>query len=360
MPPAPSGFRECNPFGGSEHGSAGLFREHRKELAAALAGLFSVLAALGLFFCVDPQDLRAARRWADLAWRESLCAVEDVGVAYRGNCGTDVTVVMTRGEDFAECMGPRHGLGPGDARGAWAATAPGRCARRGDAAYAAPGRRLGQPYRHEPIVCHNSYLPWAVLRLPNSSAGPGASRCAYEFGAARPSITGDWPSVLRAAAHLKRARGLQGGVLCWVLEADDCVVAFRDQRALTGQERGERDFVRAHSAVCGALALLFGALAVCWHCHDGGLCLSPSGGRHVALPTAEPAHAALLSERVHRVMSAAAGRLADTTPSVSGDSTLRISGAEGSHRTVQVVLPNGSQTTVSQNIASDFIDAARS
>mmetsp|Transcript_25199 Transcript_25199/g.50966 ORF Transcript_25199/g.50966 Transcript_25199/m.50966 type:complete len:365 (+) Transcript_25199:153-1247(+) len=364
MSVATLGFADCNHFGGDEPSTRSLFQEHRKELAAVLATLFSVLAGLGLIFCADPKDLKDARSWAKQSWRESFCTVEDFGVSYRGNCETDVTITMTAYSDFAECLGPHHlPESPADVRDEWAVTPAGRCARRGDAAYAASSsgqllsRRL--TYRHERLVCHNSYLPWAVLRLENGSHGGGPSRCAYEFGAVRPSITGEWQDVLQVLSHLERARGVRGGIVCWALEADDCVVAFKDQHRLTRQERGERNLIRAHTTVCGVLAVLFGAFAACWQCQDTGLWLSPRGGRHMALPTSEPPQGPLLSERVQRIMDVAAQRLTETTPPVSGDSTLRISGAERSHRTVEVVLPNGNQTTVSQNIASDFIEVVR-
>jgi len=367
MPPSPLNLSGCNLFDGDAPSTRSLFQEHKKELAGALCVLFSVLAGLGLFFSVDPKDLADARNWAKQSWRQSFCTVEDFGVSYRGNCETDVTVMMTTYDDFAECLGPRSvAAGPQEVREDWATTAAGRCAERGDVLYAASSggqvlsRRLGEAYRHERLVCHNSYLPWALLRLENGSGiaggAGGTSRCAYEFGAVRPSITGDWAAVTRALAHLKRARGMAGGIVCWVLEADDCVVAFRAQRQLMRAERGERDLIRTHTVVCGTLALLFGFFAVCWQCQDQGLWLSPSGGRHVALPTSEPPPGPPLSERVQQIMSVAARRLAETTPPVSGETTLRISGAERSHRTVEVVLANGNRTTVSQNIASDFID----
>lgn len=363
MPPL-----ECDPCrSGEETGTRSLFQEHKKELAAALSGLFCVLAVLGLVFGVDSGGLSSARNWAKQDWKQSICSVEDSGIAYRGSCQMDVTLMMTDFSDFAECMGPRHMLGEAkEVRKDWEATGPGRCAARGNEAYAAAqgdapptGRRLGK-YWHERIVCHNSYLPWAVLRVHNSTGvgsltRSGVARCAYEFGAVRPSITGDWDAALALLGKLKQARAGGSGVLCWTLATDDCIVALRDQGVLTEKEQGERNLIRAHTLVCGALALLLGACVACWQWQEGGLCEDPTT-LHVALPTEEPEP---LGGRVQQLAAAAASQLEETTPPASGSSTLRLSGADRSHRTVEVVLPNGHQLSVPQNIASDFIDHVR-
>mmetsp|Transcript_32736 Transcript_32736/g.90408 ORF Transcript_32736/g.90408 Transcript_32736/m.90408 type:complete len:380 (-) Transcript_32736:12-1151(-) len=372
-------FQDCTSIlDGEEESGSTLFHHHKVEAAASLALLFAFLTAIGIVFCVDPEDLQEARKWAKQPWVESFCTVEDAGIAYRGNCDTDATLTMVEYRDFAECMGPDMGtLDVTEVHLAWEASAPGRCALRGNDAFAGaagPARRLGSSaYRpeHAPprrrldsvyrpkFACHNSFLPWAVVRAPNASGGKGVPRCAYEFGASRPSITGDWLSVRRTLEHLRRARGVRGGVVCWVLGHDDCVVAFHDRRLLEERALRERDRVRMHVTACGLLAALLASCAARWHCQKQGLWPSQPRGYHMPLPTAEPDHAALLNERVQQTTHAAVQRLAEATPPGSGASTLRISGAGAGHRTVEVVLPNGNRSAVSQNIATDFLDALK-
>merc|ERR1719221_607385 len=98
-------------------------------------------------------------------------------------------------------------------------------------------------------------------------------------------------------------------------------------------------------------------MAVRWHCLDKGFGDSDIPPYyHTALPTSEPEHEkAMLSDRVRQIMNVAAARLTEDTP--SGESTLRISERGGSHRTVEVVGPNGTRMRVPQNVAADFMNA---
>lgn len=352
-----------NSFSQEQDDSQSVFVSYKKEIAAALALVLGVLSALGILMWADQRDLTSAKSWARQPWIESSCTVEEVGVAYRGNCDLDVTLVRTAYQDFAECMGPHHRLGDVNAmKDEWEQTPPGLCEERGNLFYQgsqvhpnkAKTRRLAW-YRPERVSCHNSFLPWAMVKLANTTGVGGTSRCAYQFGASLPSIIGDWDSTVLSMGRLQSMRGHQGGSLCWVLGSDYCVVAFRDQRALARQLLGERSFATTNWILCAGLAALLSLLALRWQLQEHGACPLPSGGYHMALPTSELEPEELLSERVRQILGAAAGRLTETTPSASGNTTLRVSRDGGSHRTVEVVLANGHLTTVSRNIAADFL-----
>mmetsp|Transcript_122307 Transcript_122307/g.273249 ORF Transcript_122307/g.273249 Transcript_122307/m.273249 type:complete len:393 (+) Transcript_122307:16-1194(+) len=373
--------------GGSEVGNA-----HKKEVAGALALLFALLAVVGGIFCSDPQDLEYAKNWANRDWMESFCAVMDVGVAYRGDCHMDVTLMMTEYRDFHECMGPRETVDdPVEMRDEWDTTAPGRCAVRGDMAYLgrdvtkyhegatesrgrrrlqddggeenSPPRMLIRSFSPNRLVCHNSYLLWALVSLPNTtSAGASGTeeRCAYTYGATDPSITGTWSQITSTLKKLKEAEALSGGVRCWVLSNDDCVVSFKDFRLLINQELHEHSLVRMSGVVCGVVATILAAMALRWHCLEKAFGDSEIPAYyHTALPTSEPEPEAMLSDRVRQIMSVAAAHLTETTPTASGESTLCVSERGGSHRTVEVVGPNGTRKTVPRNVAADFMSVTR-
>merc|ERR1712048_1489281 len=99
-----------------------------------------------------------------------------------------------------------------------------------------------------------------------------------------------------------------------VLEPDNCVVAFQDQRKLGEKELRHRQFFLSTGAICGALALLVAIVACAWHYLESGvmgfLGMDPPGsGYHVALPTSEPDVETQISDRVRTIMEIAGGQM---------------------------------------------------
>eukprot|EP00747_Dinoflagellata_sp_TGD_P163183 gnl/TRDRNA2_/TRDRNA2_181592_c0_seq1.p1 gnl/TRDRNA2_/TRDRNA2_181592_c0~~gnl/TRDRNA2_/TRDRNA2_181592_c0_seq1.p1 ORF type:complete len:437 (+),score=69.93 gnl/TRDRNA2_/TRDRNA2_181592_c0_seq1:91-1401(+) len=406
-------------------GGFGWVHAHKKETAAVMAVLFASLTIVGVIYCVEPDSLHDAKRWADQDWVDTDCTIEDVGISYRGNCHMDVTLMMTRFNKFKECMGPAESRSKADLdamRDKWEKTPPGLCTAKGDVLYeadigvavptavplAAPtvppvpvslaatpppaqapaasasARRLGdfeqvpepskndflqrffKPRQHI-VDCHNGYLPWAAVRLTNQTTLTSIQRCAYEFGASAPSTNGNWDRITAQVDSLRRSLEQGQKIPCWVLASDNCVVAFRNQKVLEGKEIGKSNLLRTSGIICGSLALFSASLALFWHCQDsskfslpfGGASTLPPGGYHQKLPTREPApNEVQLSDRVQQIVSIAATRFSDPTPSASGDSTLRVSGT-GSHRTIEVVGPGGSRSAIPRNVAADFLENKR-
>lgn len=351
-----------------------LWRAHRTEIAAAFAVLFSVVTAIGAVFFASPKNLRFAEKWADQNWVKSSCTVEEAGVAYRGICQIDVSIIMTRYQRFAECQGPSESAFDAEvAFRNWEHNSEaGRCATQGNDDYrSATGqaatvdetdltlnaRRLipiqvVQPNMPNHLDCYNSYLPWAVVRLSNDSTGGSEIRCAYEFGASAPSVTGDWSKANTLYAQLKQNRDVQQPTPCWVLRDDDCVVAFHDQAMLTRQEHGNMQLVQVSGMVSMVFAVLC-ALAACrFHLQDRKL--GTSGGYHQKLATEDPYEIAKvpLTDRVARAVQAAASRLGQDSPT-SGTTTPR-SGT--SPRTIEVIDQDGKRRKVPRNVASDFFE----
>lgn len=89
-----------------------------------------------VMFYKNPKGLRDAERWAALPWVETTCHLKDVGIAYRGNCRTNVENSMTDSSTkFEECAGaidPQF-LAKGIKK--WDLTDAGRCALDGNAFY---------------------------------------------------------------------------------------------------------------------------------------------------------------------------------------------------------------------------------
>lgn len=300
---------------------------------------------LAMVHRLDPEELRAEkeRSWAGMGWDLGNCAVESVGVAYRGTCSTDVLWQHSSRRDFAECDGPpgttlsqlRAQSEPNSSQ-LRAQSPAGVCDARANDLYRArhdaeshAERRLLPPMRppqHD--HCYNEYLPWAIVWMGNGSAGGARRRCAYTHGASRPSVVHEWASVTQALAHLT-AQLQSDGAECWVLRADDCVVALDHHTGRTALDSSGELFVWGTNLVCGAFALsvlVCCCLAVCSEICDSScgwirievdrLLHGRAGGEHHRLPHEDPE--APLSLRAKQIVAAAAQQLQDATPLSSG------------------------------------------
>lgn len=391
-----------------EHGKNTFVASNRTVVAFGCAVAFGLLALVGLAYYFNPTDLNYARLWRDQRWDKEQCQVIDIGVAYRGNCHMDVQIMMTQYNQFQECLGARESARDAQiVREAWDETDAGACADQGDKDYlldtghslrpgetaeqlekeaederrlverdsgptgsrapgllAATARRLGftgpvimnLPNR---LDCHNSYLLWVVMAVPNSTTNGLTKvkrRCSYEFGSSAPSITGDWDSLRRMKERLDVARLAHASVPCWILEDDDCVVSFHDETILTAEKEIENFEIEVSGVMCGICWILSSVLALYWYLEDLGW-ITPPHTRgyhwyHHALPTHEPRSRtteAQLSDRVRHIMRLAG----DQTPDASGESTLRTEASQGD--TVQVLGGDGIRKSVPRNVAADFL-----
>lgn len=390
------------------HGKNTFAASNRTVVAFGCAVAFGLLALVGLAYYFNPTDLNYARLWAQQRWDKEQCRVIDIGVAYRGNCHMDVQIMMTQYNEFQECLGARESARDAQlVREAWDETNAGECADQGDKDYLldtghslrpgetaeevekeaeesrrlaehdsrltgsqAPGplagaaRRLG--FRAPAMMnlpnrldCHNSYLLWVVMAVPNSTANGLTKvkrRCSYEFGSSAPSITGDWDSLKRMREKLDSARLAQAKVPCWILEDDGCVVSFHDEKLLTAEKKIENIEIEVSGALCGVCWIVSSALALYWYLEDLGW-INPHHTRgyhwyHHALPTAEPRSRTTdmqLSDRVRHIMRLAGGQ----TPDASGESTLRTEASQGD--AVQVLGADGIRKFIPRNVAADFL-----
>lgn len=265
------------------------------------------------------------------------------------------------------------------------------------------GRRRGADRRRKPD-CYRRYLAWAEVAVTESPATAGGvtadmpHRCAYTYGASEPSESQDDEDVANTFQHLQdRMSG--HGMQCWVLSADDCVVAFvkegiskkaEEREAAEEDDRSDINHIRVYaSAFFGVASLVAAALAYFWYVLDYGFCdIIPPSGYQSVISTADSGEATQpvirtvmdtvhsfcesaltrlrtraalpprdevpLTARIRRIVDvAASGALGMMTPSSGGES-LRLSARDGSRRTVQIAGPEGF-SIVPRNIASDFI-----
>lgn len=358
-----------HPFEKPPTPSNNLFSSSRAVLMLSCSVTLLVLGLVSFAYCQTPTDLNFAQDWENQKWTHLDCMVQDVGIAYRGNCHMDVSVQMTKYTSFKECMGPRESEGNAESvRMQWDGSAAGRCATQGDRDYlldtgheVRPGEngeelekdargRLRRLQFSAPVIsnlpnrmeCHNSYLLWSTMSVP----GGIGRRCSYEFGSSAPSITGNWKTISRMKRHLHDALATNSNVSCWILADDDCVVAFHDEQVLINQKADENLLIQRGGLVCTALGLCCAVLAAYWYSVDLGFWgEKPMPWYHQALPTEEPA---LLSARVRTLLDMA--RLGEETPPASGCSTVR-----GEGGTVQVVGPGGICKSIPRNVATDFL-----
>lgn len=192
-----------NPPGDAFHGDYLDFS--RVEVASMCCCMFALLALVGVINALNPSNMHLVQKWAAQSWIQGHCEVEAVGIAYRGNCHTDVTLTMTNYDQFAECMGLKEKMGANvkQALQEWHHSEAGVCAARGDNVFQmdtgailtdeekeADGiigrsslptftKALTDPRtlpnalqeRFLPgarIDCHNNYLPWALLHVDRS------------------------------------------------------------------------------------------------------------------------------------------------------------------------------------------------
>eukprot|EP00746_Dinoflagellata_sp_MGD_P143394 gnl/MRDRNA2_/MRDRNA2_76222_c0_seq2.p1 gnl/MRDRNA2_/MRDRNA2_76222_c0~~gnl/MRDRNA2_/MRDRNA2_76222_c0_seq2.p1 ORF type:complete len:383 (+),score=36.35 gnl/MRDRNA2_/MRDRNA2_76222_c0_seq2:85-1233(+) len=317
---------------------------HRRihtEVIIVLCCILPFLAFAGIKHAVNPSDSDLARKWAVQPWIPGFCEVEDVGIAYRGNCKTDV---MNTGENanefrFAECMGPDEEMYVNaHMQKAWQQSEAGMCAARGDQIFhivhndVDTKEALSDMDTAKPSDCHNLYLPWALLRFDRMTAtllereilnrtSHSPKRCAYQFGASLPSLTADWEDITEMVEFLQSERdsyhsGGRGKVQCWALKSDDCVVTYMDQRTLVGGTKSRVTLWVVSSVLCGILVaglviyvfILFLRHPQASYDHCAILCAvcaacfafcaactnpqrrrrEPPGGFHHSLPTQDP------------------------------------------------------------------------
>lgn len=314
---------------------------HKALCAAFIAFALGSMALVGLGLSLSPHDLIMARQWRDQQWRHQTCTIEDVGIAYRGTCGTDVELMMTDSSHFRECRGPAESTETeSKERKIWNAMPAGRCAKMGDKDFwydtehydkpkddpaeleiqeeeelgterrlfenafmsAAPRllfrpklRITSQTVNSGPgRLCHNGYLLWAAVNVliinstsPSSTAIaiPNASHgCAFEYGASAPSVTADWAAVTAMRTWLQSARELD----CWVLDDDACVIAFHSGQVMLDAKGEEYKNMKRGATCCGILSFFFLMVAAYWRAQDKyGPCFCQDT-TFSALPTQDP------------------------------------------------------------------------
>jgi hypothetical protein len=258
--------------------------------AAALAFLLGI-SSIVVF---NSADMRA-NRWFKRDWRAEICMVEDVGVAYRGDCHLQQTSYVTSNQEFAECAGGWES----DSNAArveqdWKNTMVGKCAIRGNRDFHTVGglneksaaeRSLqwttARLPRHR-LNCQDSYLPWASVSVSNGSGIIGSvtksqRRCAFEFGATDPSVVGNWDDIELLLSRLRMYRRSRSPIDCWVLHGDSCIVALTQERLLVQEENDENRIVLT-------IAVLFGLSAICMGCSALYSCMLSLGPSRTYLP----------------------------------------------------------------------------
>lgn len=340
---------------------------HKSLGALGAAFVFGFFGLVGFGVALSPHDLVMAREWQDQRWRQLTCTVEDVGIAYRGNCGPDAELTTTGYSQFKECRGPSETIANRDKkRKAWDAMPAGRCAELGDQDFwrdtdhydkpkknpaelemeeeeelgterrllapalpPAVGRQLFRPKMRirsqnvdsgPPVLCRNGYLLWATVQvlltsaptsagtpLPNaSSPTPPTSRgCAFEYGASAPSVTADWAAVTGMMSWLQSAHRRRVSLDCWVLADNPCVIAFHSRQMLVDAKRSRYRNMERGASCCGVLSCLFVMLAVFWRSEAFlGTCLGhDQRSTFSALPTHDPSELEDGSPKVGRLAS---------------------------------------------------------
>jgi len=230
------------------------------------------------------------------------------------------------------------------------------------------GRRLQIAAGHH-RSCHNGYLLWAEVVVKSDIGGAGVApagaqalprgrpRCAYQFGAAAPSVTGDWRAVTGLLQRLQGSVGLATGARCWYLPDEDCVVAL-DEAGLLAQRASEgASLARKLCFVLIALALGAAAFAGYLHTRDHGCCgILPPQGYDSAVATSGPSAAdeeVPLSERVRGIVSTVSARFNEVTPSPTPGR------GSNSVRNLEVTGTRGAKDAsmkVPANVAADFLE----
>jgi len=341
---------------------------NQKEAVLYCSALFCMLAMVGIIFFWDTSDLEAAVRWGNMECQEATCHIDTLGVAYRGNCDMHAMLQMTHFNTFAECMGPGFENISHEVSSAWTRNQQSHCTRVGDLAYSSPelwngtmvtkGRRLRIHVAHHPlgafpvnrVLCHNTYLAWAFVRVNTSS---GIPRCAYEYGAAQPSLSGDWEKISKFLKKLKQQRTMK----CWTLGQESCIVGFYKEDHIKDHEVDDRYSLQITGIVCAVISVILGCAACCLHIQERGFYHMPAGGMHHLIPTEDPDEHVLLSSRVRRAVRHAVHNLNEQTPQTSRESTARA--LNGDDMNIQTLAPGGRKLIIPRNIAADFLHANR-
>mmetsp|Transcript_25562 Transcript_25562/g.57913 ORF Transcript_25562/g.57913 Transcript_25562/m.57913 type:complete len:353 (+) Transcript_25562:103-1161(+) len=336
-------------------------RSWMQDIAAFVALLLMVMSAFGFVQSFGmTREAAQVRHWAALPWRPESCSVQTTGVAYRGTCKLDSDQERHEDKDFAECLGGPD-LQPGQTlqdiidKTRFNST-QGLCGQVAtekfeEAAQASlfGGRRLFMHFFHPhgpgemvgsrwvPINfrCHDSYLPWALVQLPEGL------RCAYAFGAPKASIYSHWEEVQSDLKDLDLAIGLHKGAECWRPHGDACTVAYQSNRYLLERESGKQEVWRNLAVALACAAAFAGLTSMVWRRRAG----RPD---HSLVPTddVEEPKESPLSARVRQLVAEAAAKVAEATPQLS---------LRSSRRTVRA--PSTTLDTRHQNLAADFLYA---
>eukprot|EP00439_Symbiodinium_sp_Y106_P040799 s5092_g5.t1 len=198
-----------------------------------------------------------------------------------------------------------------------------------------PGDMVGS--RFIPIAwrCHDSYLPWAVVRLDEGV------RCAYAFGAPKASVYRRWRDVQDDLQDLGLAKGATDGAECWRPEGDLCTVALKSNVFLMELEGSKQEVWRNVAIALTSVSLALAVLAASYRRRFA----------HELVPTEDPdcQEAESLSARVRRLVAGAAAKVSESTPQLSARSSRRTLRAD------RFISGNGRPN---QNLAADFADAA--
>eukprot|EP00927_Polykrikos_kofoidii_P050397 TRINITY_DN44316_c0_g1_i1.p1 TRINITY_DN44316_c0_g1~~TRINITY_DN44316_c0_g1_i1.p1 ORF type:complete len:416 (+),score=49.75 TRINITY_DN44316_c0_g1_i1:88-1335(+) len=348
--------------------------DHKKEREAAafISIVLLLLGATTLVYCATLVMRDRKALWSQQSWAERSCVIKGVGIAYRGNCPVG-SIRSGPYQSFAECTGNVTQEFEA-AHHAWLQSDQGMCAGKADSLYRKaplPGateqaRRLIDADHAR--LCYNGFLPWAEVIF----AGDGSSvnqmhasgpMCAFQFGAPFTSTSGDWDSTFERVSKLHKELISSTHVKCWVIEIGSCVVvSLEDATTLKTANAVNVIVTKTIGFACLGLAAVAAVFALRWQLMDHGLFgVIPPQGYESAVPLDEPGEdirngsgpeGSLLSERVKALVSVAAARLRDNTPTASGESSLRLSRG-GSRRSVAI-----GGTAVPRNVAADFVASA--
>jgi len=224
------------------------------------------------------------RRWSLQPWWATACSILEVGIDYSGDC---IDRNLTK-KAFHEKSDYAYTSCPEEARS---------CSEFQEAAdeafHGVRSRRLMLPLHREP-VCHDSFLPWAVVAIVKLPEGQGfeqlspAARkstlssftCSYRVGLAKESSVSDLEEAKEVLANLSANK--QHGDLshCWALEIPNhgsgktCGVVALTDPAVWGQAaRAEANQVtlRQQRQLLGSLACaILAAVVAAYHCGLNG------------------------------------------------------------------------------------------
>ncbi|CAE7289404.1 unnamed protein product [Symbiodinium microadriaticum] len=267
-------------------------------------------AALLLGIASRQRGEEALLAWSQEPWQKARCSVHQVGIAYSGDCN------LPRDEEEAYDYGawppvkkssieaPRHHYTKCPQAG-WTCAAEGKAPEAENASTVSRDTLGPIMPRYNLVVCRNSFLPWAMVRIQTESLQTNVSQqvfCGYQAGLPQWSHT---ETLATAQKFLDSFPPREGSCTCWVLalHGSGCHAVSLQRPSLWGSRAARQGTAarlsRTRLLVAGFLvALLAGALCLAECC---AVMTPDAPTTEDAVSVEEELPPETLSERVRRV-----------------------------------------------------------